>query len=93
MLVGAFEVQIHRHRPVLPPLADAVPTAAGLEPDVEDVLFLLEFVEVEALGQREIVAEDLPRRVREPAIGAVLADVRRDGQDRFLRQQDLAVRH
>ena len=46
MLVGAFEIQIDRHRPAGLP-CDAVPTAARFEPDIENIFFLVQVVETE----------------------------------------------
>ena len=44
MLVGAFEVHLGGIGEIGTGAKDGVPTAAGFEPDVEDVLFFAEFV-------------------------------------------------
>jgi hypothetical protein len=58
VLVGAFEVKVGREfQPVTSGLQDGVPTAAGLEPDVEDVLFLPQVRPIKARRVDEVAAE------------------------------------
>ena len=89
MLIRAFEIQIRREMQIRAALKYASPTAAGFEPDVEDVLFLAEFV-ARKFRARVVGAEQFVGAEIEPRIATVLADAFGDGADRAWRQERFA---
>ena len=89
VLVGPFEVEVGRPAQVRVVAEDAPPTAAALEPDVEDVALLAE-VAVEAGGAVE-VAEQLPRLIGKPGIAAAFGEALADRAHALRRQQRLAA--
>src|SRR5205807_9535881 len=75
---------------IRPALQHASPTAAGFEPDIEDVLLLAQLV-LRKLRPRIVHAEQLIRLFGEPDIASSVAHTAGHGADRFRREEYFAL--